>query len=67
MMYMYVVRTSHSVPDEPDDAAAIVREQVHPVLDGAPERSDQETNHAASDRHYKSRFECRYNWKVTKT
>lgn len=37
MMYMYQ-RTSHSVPDEPDDAAAIVREQVHPVLDGAPER-----------------------------
>ena len=28
----------HSVPDEPEDAAAIVGEQVHPVLDGPPER-----------------------------
>ena len=28
----------HSVPDEAENAAAIVREQVHPVLDGPPER-----------------------------
>jgi len=28
----------HSFRDKPNDAAAIVREQVHPVLDGPPER-----------------------------
>ena len=41
--------TLHSVPDKPNDAAAIVREQVHPVLDGPPEgrqgRLDRQQQH----------------------